>query len=71
MTLPLVAKTATNASWGGACWAGVDNGSALTTPPRWVILSAGTTVVLGKDIAAANWTNANGKRAQFTGFYEI
>jgi hypothetical protein len=71
ITIPVTAKTSTNASWGGSCWAGVDNGSNLTTPPRWVILSAGTTVTLGKDTAAAAWTNANGKRAQFTGYYEI
>ena len=72
ITAPMTAATIANMVWGAATWSHDDNGAALTTPGRAFITSGSGTITIGKDSASSTtWTNANGKRTNFTLEYEI
>ena len=71
ITSPVVAATVTNGSWQSATGVATDNGVNLATPALAIITSAGTVFTLTKDLAGTAWTNANGKRANFTITYEF
>jgi hypothetical protein len=61
VSLPVTAATLTNGQWLGPARV-VDNGTTQTTPGNLQVLSAGTTVAVFKDYAAAAFTNSGGKR---------
>ncbi len=71
ISLPITA--ANNASYGCVPYSTTDNGAAQTTPAQAVIAAGGSTVILAKSISGAGgaWTNANGKAASLSMFYEI
>ena len=71
MDAPMVAKTLTNMVWSNTA-RGYDNGAPLTTPSLFQISSSGTTLVIFKDMSAANWT-ATGNKQILSGelFYEV
>ena len=60
-TAPFTALTITNGNW-NAQTNGVDNGTVLTAPSAITITSGVNTLTMLKDLAAAAWTNVNGKR---------
>jgi len=67
----VTAKTITNMTWYGSGGVAVDNGTLLTTPILISIASGGTVITLNKDMSAAAWTNANGKRANGSITYQF
>lgn len=68
---PVAAATVTNGSWQATTGVTSDNGVALAVPALVQIASAATAFTLSKDISGTAWTNANGKRANFTIIYEF
>lgn len=72
ITAPVVAKTLTNGLWGSTLLSAFDNGALIGTDSSPVFIgSAGTVFTLHPTQAFGNWTNANGKRANFSICYEI
>ena len=66
ISAPITAATLTNGQWGACAWAWADNSVAGTTAARADISTAASTINCYKDISAAAWTAANGKRISFT-----
>lgn len=60
-TAPFTALAVTNGNW-NAQTNGVDNGTVLTAPSAISIITGSGTLTMLKDLSAAAWTNANGKR---------
>lgn len=67
-TLPFAAGATPN-QFGGTSYFTKDNSTTTTTPGRWQIDAAGTTVSCFTNTAGAGWTNANNKGVAFSGWY--
>lgn len=71
ISLPITAKTLSNATWGAPCRHAVDNSSDLTSPARVDITSGATTAAIYKTVGGTAWTSSGTKGAEFTVDYEI
>jgi hypothetical protein len=68
-TLPITAKTLTNASWAAALSRAVDNGTTYYGEGNVFVLSAGTTMSISAP--NGNWTASGGKACTLYFSYEI
>lgn len=68
-TLPITAKTLTNASWAAALSRAVDNGTTYYGEGNVYVLSAGT--VMNISAPNGNWTNSGAKACTLYFSYEI
>lgn len=65
ISTPITAATLSNGNWGVVCYQTFDNGAEQLNPGRAIVTSAGTTIIMQRNVASATWTAANGKMATF------